>query len=91
MKIVGIRQLRQDASTYVRLVQRGETVQIADRGRPIALWVPIPRARGLARLEAEMRVTKAEGDVLDLGPPLRPVRGAPLPSQVLGKAREDER
>lgn len=91
MKVVGIRQLRQNASAYLRLVQRGETVQIADRGRPVALWIPIPTGGAIARLEAESRLTEAEGDVLDLGPPLEVARGRPTPGQVLAKNREDER
>ena len=91
MTVIGIRQLRQNASAYLRLVEAGEVVQIADRGRPVALWVPIPRGQGLARLEAQARLSEAVGDVLDLGPPLRAVRGVPLPSQTLAEARQDER
>lgn len=91
MTRVGIRQLRQDASRYVRLVAAGETVEIVDRGRPVALMVPIPPLEGIARLEAEGRISAAAGDVLDLGPPLKPRRGVPLPSVVLARMREDER
>ncbi len=91
MKVVGIRQLRQNASAYLRLVRRGETVQIAERGRPVALWIPIPTGGTIARLEAESRLSEAEGDVLDLGPPLPPAPGRPVPGEVLAKNREDER
>jgi prevent-host-death family protein len=91
MTVVGIRQLRQNASAYLRLVEAGETVQITDRGRPVALWIPVPRGVGIARLEAESRLSTVEGDVMDLGPPLRPTRGAPLPSEVLASEREHER
>lgn len=91
MKVVGIRELRQNASAYLRLVRRGETVQIAERGRPVALWVPIPTGGGLARLEAESRLTEAKGDLLDLGPPLEPAGEQPTPGQALARARDDER
>lgn len=91
MTIVGIRQLRQHASRYLRLVEAGETVQIADRGRPVALWIPVPKCRGIARLEAESRLSTSVGDVMDLGVPLRPIRGAPLPSATLAADREHER
>ena len=91
MTVVGIRQLRQNASEYLRLVEAGETIQITDRGRPVALWVPVPRRRGIARLEAESRLSRAEGDVLDLGPPLPPVRGRPSASATLAEARANER
>jgi prevent-host-death family protein len=91
MTVIGIRELRQNASAYLRLVQAGETVQIASRGRPVALWVPIPKGGELARLAAASRLSLAAGDVLDLGPPLRPARGALLPSKTLAKARKHER
>ena len=91
MTRIGIRQLRQNASAYLRLVRAGETVEIVDRGRPVALWVPIPTASGIARLDAEARLSEAEGDLLELGPPVRGVAGAPLPSQTLAEARKDER
>ena len=52
MTVIGVRQLRQNASVYLRLVEAGETIQIADRGRPVALWVPIPTRRGaIAKLD----------------------------------------
>ena len=91
MTVVGLRQLRQNASAYLRRVEAGETVLIASRGRPVALWVPIPKGSGLARLEAASRLSVAEGDVLALGPPLRKARGVPVPSNVLAAAREHER
>jgi prevent-host-death family protein len=91
MKIVAIRQVRQNASAYLRRVEAGETIQIASRGRAVALWVPIPSAGGIERLRKQMRLTEPEGDLLDLGEPLKPSPGLALPSQMLSKARERER
>jgi prevent-host-death family protein len=91
MTRIGIRQLRQNASAYLRLVKAGETVQIVDRGRPVALWIPMPTSSGLARLEAEARLSDAHGDVLQLGPPLRGAANAPTSSEMLRAAREHER
>ena len=91
MTTVGIRELRQNASAYLRRVEAGETIQIADRGRAVALWVPLPGSTGLARLAEERRLTEPQGDVLDLGAPIRPARGAPRPSRVLAKFRKHER
>ncbi len=42
-------------------------------------------------LIASGRVTPAKGDLLDLGPPLEPVEGQPLPSEALARMRADER
>ncbi len=61
---IGIRELRQEASKYLRLVESGETVQVTDRGRRIALIVPVPEETGIARLEAEGRLSVATGDLL---------------------------
>jgi prevent-host-death family protein len=88
---VGLRELRQNASVYLRRVTAGETVQIVDRGRPVALWIPLPQAGGIARLDAESRLSESEGDLLDLGRPLARVPDIPLPSEVLALEREHER
>jgi prevent-host-death family protein len=42
MRSIGLRELRQHASRYLRLVQSGHSLQVTDRGRAIALLVPIP-------------------------------------------------
>ncbi|MGI8926932.1 MAG: type II toxin-antitoxin system Phd/YefM family antitoxin [Tepidiformaceae bacterium] len=64
MKTIGIRQLRQNASEYIRLVQAGETVEVTDRGRPVALLTPIRTESVLERLIREGRAT----------PPTSPLR-----------------
>jgi prevent-host-death family protein len=91
MTKVGLRELRQNASVYLRQVTAGETIQIVDRGRPVALWIPLPTAQGVARLETESRLSESAGDVLELGPPLPRLAGVPLPSEELALAREHER
>ena len=37
---IGVRELRQHASRYLALVQRGEVVEVTDRGRLVARLVP---------------------------------------------------
>jgi prevent-host-death family protein len=91
MKTVGVRELRQNASRYLALVQTGETLQVTDRGRPVALLVPVPAGNPVDRLEAEGRLSPEAGDLLDLGAPLRPARGKPLPSAALQRSRKNER
>lgn len=41
MQQVGIRELRQQASRYVERAAGGETFQVTDRGRPVALLTPL--------------------------------------------------
>ncbi|MBA2740407.1 MAG: type II toxin-antitoxin system prevent-host-death family antitoxin [Actinobacteria bacterium] len=90
---IGIRELRQHASRYLRLVEeRGEPIQITDRGRPVALLTPMPRTQSrIEQLRASGRIRPAKGSWRDLPPPLEPESGAPLPSEVLAEMREHER
>jgi prevent-host-death family protein len=91
MKSIGVRELRQRASEYLRDVEAGQTVEITTRGRPVALLVPL-RGTGLVeRLVRRGRVIPPTGDLLELGPPLAPVAGKRRPSTVLGRARAGER
>jgi prevent-host-death family protein len=91
MKSIGVRELRQHASRYLREVEHGETIEITDRGRPVALLVPREEERPLARLAATGRLERATGDWLEMGPALQPAPDAPLPSQLLAETRADER
>lgn len=91
MSTVGIRELRQRASELLRLVAAGETIEITDRGRPVALLTPLPERDGLARLRAAGDVSKVDGDLDDLPEPLDLPAGAETPSQVLDRLRAGER
>jgi prevent-host-death family protein len=90
MRSIGIRELRQQASKHLRDVERGETIEVTDRGRPVALLVPVPKAGTAERLIAEGRMTRGHGDPLAIKP-LEPLPGIPLPSEVLARMREHER
>ncbi len=91
MRSIGIRKLRQEASTYLRAVEAGETIEVTDRGRPVALIVPVPMGDPREQLLASGRLTPSEGDLLELGEPLPPTAGVPPPSRVLDALRSDER
>ena len=41
MERIGVRELRQHASQYLARVARGERIEVTDRGRPVAMLVPI--------------------------------------------------
>ncbi len=91
MREIGIRELRQHASRHLRDVEAGETLQVTDRGRPVARLVPIGPEGGLEDLMASGRLVDAEGDLLELGEPLAPAEGALAPSEALAAMRADER
>ena len=38
---MGLRELAQNASRYLRRVEEGEAFEVADRGRPIAILAPL--------------------------------------------------
>jgi prevent-host-death family protein len=90
MASVGVRELRQRASELLRRVADGESIEITDRGRAIAVLVPLPDDP-LARLQAAGDLMPAEGDLNDLPPPLPLEPGSEAPSSVLARLRRDER
>ena len=90
MTRVGVRELRQRASELLRLVETGETVEITDRGRPVALLTPLPQGGPIERLRAAGEIDPATADLDDLPPPLTS-RAAEPPSVVLARLREHER
>lgn len=62
MERIGVRELNQNTSQVLARVSGGETVEITDRGRPIARLVPINAdASTLARLVATGRATAPAG------------------------------
>jgi len=90
MMTVGVRELRQRASELLRLVEDGETIEITDRGRPVALLGPLPHGSPLERMRAAGEVELATGDLDDLPAPLAS-RGAERSSSRLARLREHER
>ena len=88
MDRIGVRELRQHASRYLDRVAHGESLEITDRGRPVARLVPIT-ADAWADMIASGRVTPAEDetDVADEVPGRYEVDA----SAVLAEMRSDER
>jgi prevent-host-death family protein len=91
MNQVGVRELRQHASRWLRPVAAGESFEVTDRGRPVALLVPVPAKDGLEALVAAGRARPGIGRLDKLGPPRALPAGAPRPSDVLAQLRADER
>ena len=62
--------MRQNLSKYLQRVKRGETLEVTDHGRPVAVLAPLPEASGaLERLIAAGRVARPERGLLALLPP----------------------
>lgn len=91
MTTVGVRELRQRASELLRLVEAGETIEVTDRGRPVAVLAPLPEEGTLAQLRATGDVARASAELDDLPAPLATPADEPTPSEVLARLRRDER
>ncbi|MGH9489089.1 MAG: type II toxin-antitoxin system Phd/YefM family antitoxin [Terriglobales bacterium] len=86
---VGVRELRQNLSVYLRRVKRGERLEVTEYGRPVALLAPLPPSESTwDRLVAEGRLIPATRDLLEIGPPLKLGPGPKL-SQLIAEDRED--
>ena len=91
MTRIGIRELRQRASDYLRRVEAGETIEVTDRGRPVALLTPIPKASPVERLRASGDIQAATASWDDI-PAALPLEGdQEAPSVILERLRSDER
>lgn len=86
MERVGIRELRREASAILRRVAAGESFEVTDRGRPVAVILQAT-PRGLASLEREGRLRRGEGDLVDLAPVLLPP-GSQRPSERVSEGRD---
>ena len=76
MTTVGVAELRQNLSKYLRRVARGERLVVTDRNRPVAELGPPPSTGNeLDRLIAEGRVSRP------------PRRGLPEPLRLGGDPR----
>ena len=86
---IGIRELRQHASVYVDLAEKGYTVDITNRGRLVAQLVPVREPGSpLERLVAAGIIEPAEepGGVGDIEP-----YPAPTPARTAGRGAPEDR
>ena len=88
---VGVRELRQNLSVYLKHVrEEGAEYEVTDRGEPVAHLTPLPDRpmTTYERMLAEGRITPAKGDLLDVTP-LPTLPGKQL-SEVLREMRDEE-
>lgn len=91
MMSVGIRELRQRASELLRHVERGESIEITDRGRPVAVLSPLPSGSAYQKLLADGDIVRASSDSGELPEPILAPAGQESASMVLARLRSDER
>ena len=88
---VGVRELRQNLSVYLRRVAAGEAFEVTERGRAVAVLAPLPeQGDTFDKLVAAGLATPAAGDLLDLGPPKRALRSTGISiSEALREQRAE--
>ena len=92
MKTIGIRELRQNASRYLRLVRNGESIEVTDRGEPIAMITPIKKDEtARERLIREGKLIPAEDPTrgFDDIKPIERRPGEPSLSELIKLEREE--
>ncbi len=92
MSTVGVRELKNRLTQYLRRTKQGEEVIITERGKPIALIQPIQSVKHPVSLEARLAKLAAEGFVtLPTHKPLRRVRMAKVSGPPISKTILEDR
>ena len=66
---VGVRELRQNLSVYLRRVRAGATLKVTEHRRTVAVLAPAGSGTALERLIASGRVLPGKGNLAELGVP----------------------
>ena len=73
MERVGVRELRQNLSVYLRRVKDGESLEVTEHGHPVAVLSPLREPQSVYdRLVAQGRIRPATVSFDDMPPPLGP-------------------
>lgn len=92
MERIGVKELRQNASRYLALVKGGETVEVTERGKLVALLTPPSDARNARdRLVAAGRLIPAASHTgrLRSARPVPVTAGEPTNEELLDAEREE--
>lgn len=95
MDSIGVRELRQNASKYLDRVKRGESIQVTDRGVPVAMLSPMPSQKKsrFEELVEQGVIVPGKGDLAEIlgtpRPPMDPDYHGPSSEQILDELRED--
>jgi prevent-host-death family protein len=90
---VGIRELRQNLSVYVRRVRdEGRAYEVTERGEPVARLTPLAdRPTSIyEQMVADGRITPPTRDWSDLPEPVQLPPGGPTLSEILQQMRDED-
>lgn len=90
-RLVGVRELRQNLSVYLDRVKDGETLQVTEFGRVVALLTPLPAEKlsTFERMVREGRATPPNGSLHDRPRPTPAPPGTPSSEEMLAWDREE--
>ncbi len=92
MSTVGVKELKNRLTQYLRRVRQGEEVVVTDRGKPVALIQAMQAVERPASLDARLAKLAAQGLVtLPSRPPLRKLRPARVAGRPVSKVILDDR
>ena len=88
---VGVRELRQNLSIYLDRVKDGETLQVTEFGRVVALLTPLPSEKlsPFERMVREGRAIPPKGSLKDRPRPKPAPPGTPTSEEMLAWDREE--
>jgi len=90
---VGIRELRQNLSVYVRRVrEEGRAYEVTERGEPVARLTPLEDrpASIIEQMMADGRITPPTREWSDLPEPVQLPPGGPALSEILQQMRDED-
>lgn len=89
---IGVRELKNRLTLYLRRAKQGEEVVVTERGRPVAVIQSIGSAGNLSSREARLAKLAAEGILtLPTGPRLKNIRPVKVKGRPLSRVILDER
>jgi len=90
MERIGIRELRQHASRWLRRVEAGESFEVTDRGRPIATLAPLRESE--SQLDRLISSGEVQPPTVTRSPRRRTkITKGPTATEVLAQLRAEDR
>jgi prevent-host-death family protein len=86
MERVGVRELRQNLSAWLRRVQDGEPFEVTVRGKPVAMLTPLRKSDPVALLGRRGQIAQ-RGDGTPISSPTLPSPRST--KELLAELRED--
>ena len=92
MSTVGVKELKNHLTQYLRRTKQGEEVVVTERGKPIAVIQPIQSAAPVVSLQARLARLAAQGLVaLPTHKPLKKVRMVKVSGPPISRAILEDR